>query len=716
MTTPLERSATLVIGTIDSVAPSEFKVQLETDAPQTTALNTGSPVPFPRINSYVLVPGQGGAVVGQVTWIGIERSQFPKRKGLKDFGLIDLPFPLRRLAVTPIGTLRIRTDPGSGDKRLELERGVSLFPSVGDPVSLPTGNQLKAIVEVPEEQAPVTIGRSALADGAVVRVHPDRLFGRHLAVLGNTGSGKSCSVAGAVRWTIEAVRANRAKTEHRDRALAGSPGQRGCRFVVLDPNGEYKEAFRECGARVRVLAPPPASGSASPLVVPAWMWNAQEWSSILQASPGVQQPILFEALRRLRSGDLSMASQRHVLAKALRQFGERFKAILSNVAEAFTGGGKRMESGACLNGIVGLAREIATDAASDNALLESAAKKLLAASERIAKRVNADFSRDVPTISELQEINATIDAVLALCPATLAEASPSADHPAPFDLKKLSLTLQLCALASGDNRAVQIVAYLIGRLESLVRDARLSPIIDPVSPVALDTWLGEFLGEPDAAEDSIVVVDLALVPSDVSHLIVAVIARVLFEATQRYHKGKREAFPTVLVLEEAHTFVQEGRDDPSQSPTPVQMCRRIFEKIAREGRKFGMGLVLSSQRPSEISPTVLSQCNTFLLHRLVNDDDQNLVRRLVPDTLSALLRELPILPTRHAIMLGYASPVPKMVVLRELPAEHRPRSSDPPVWDVWRGVEPRPVDWTALAKDWADPGSTTATTPPSAPH
>ena len=713
MATPLERSAALVIGTIDSVAPSEFKVQLDTDAPQTTALNTGSPVPFPRINSYVLVPGQGGAVVGQVTWIGIERSQFPKRKGLKDFGLIDLPFPLRRLAVMPIGTLRVRTDLTTGDERLELERGVSLFPSVGDLVSLPTGKQLKAIVEVPIEQAPVTIGRSALADGAVIRVHPDRLFGRHLAVLGNTGSGKSCSVAGVVRWTIEAAETNRSKAEQRDKPLTGSPGQRGCRFVVLDPNGEYKEAFGECGAKVKVLAPPPVSGSVLPLAVPAWMWNAQELSSILQASPGVQQPILFEALRRLRSGDLSMASQRHVLTKALRQFGERFEAILSNPAEAFTGSGKRMESGACLNGIVGLAREIATDAAADNAPLENAANELTASSESIATQVNTAYSKFVPTIGELQAIDTKIEAVLALCPAAAAETSPSADHPAPFDLKELSRTLQLCALASGDSRAVQIVAYLIGRLESLVRDSRLSPIIDPVSSVALDTWLGEFLGDPDSTDDSIVVVDLALVPSDVTHLMVAVIARVLFEATQRYHKGNREALPTVLVLEEAHTFVQEGRDDPGQSPTPAQMCRRIFEKIAREGRKFGMGLVLSSQRPSEISPTVLSQCNTFLLHRLVNDDDQNLVRRLVPDTLSALLRELPILPTRHAILLGYASPIPKMLVLQELPREHRPQSSDPPIWDVWRGVEPRPVDWATLAKGWADPGGSTAIPDPS---
>ncbi len=100
----------------------------------------------------------------------------------------------------------------------------------------------------------------------------------------------------------------------------------------------------------------------------------------------------------------------------------------------------------------------------------------------------------------------------------------------------------------------------------------------------------------------------------------------------------------MLVLDEAHTFVH--RELTSETATAAgRTCCRMFERIAREGRKFGLGLVLASQRPSEISPTVLSQCNTFLLHRIVNDRDQDLVKRLVPDGLCDLLRELPSLPS-----------------------------------------------------------------------
>src|SRR5690242_2044183 len=105
MTTAIERIATLTVGTVESVAPGEIKVLLELDAPQDTALNTGTPTRFPRINGYVLIPNESGAVVGLVVWLGVERSAFPKRTGLKDFGLIDLPFPLRKMTLTPVGTL-----------------------------------------------------------------------------------------------------------------------------------------------------------------------------------------------------------------------------------------------------------------------------------------------------------------------------------------------------------------------------------------------------------------------------------------------------------------------------------------------------------------------------------------------------------------------------------------------------------------------------------
>jgi DNA helicase HerA-like ATPase len=126
----------------------------------------------------------------------------------------------------------------------------------------------------------------------------------------------------------------------------------------------------------------------------------------------------------------------------------------------------------------------------------------------------------------------------------------------------------------------------------------------------------------------------------------------------------------------------------------------VFERIAREGRKYGLGLVLSSQRPSELSATVLSQCNTFLLHRISNDQDQKLVHSLVPDNLKGLLRELPSLPSQNAILLGWASELPLLVKMNDLPKSQQPRSDDPDFWDVWTGKNTRRADWKPVADDW----------------
>jgi DNA helicase HerA-like ATPase len=175
----------------------------------------------------------------------------------------------------------------------------------------------------------------------------------------------------------------------------------------------------------------------------------------------------------------------------------------------------------------------------------------------------------------------------------------------------------------------------------------------------------------------------------------------VFEALQRYRKLNHVALPTVLVMEEAHTFVKRYKED-IENQESATICCQVFEKIAREGRKFGLGLVLSSQRPSELSPTVLSQCNSYLLHRISNDRDQELVHRLVPDNLKGLLRELPSLPSQNAILLGWASELPVLVRMNDLPQAQQPHSDDPDFWEVWTGTckTGRPIDWEKIADDW----------------
>jgi uncharacterized protein len=309
-----------------------------------------------------------------------------------------------------------------------------------------------------------------------------------------------------------------------------------------------------------------------------------------------------------------------------------------------------------------------------------------------------DFS-----VGDLESVRVAIGNLTEVLP-DLGNATPiSEDAPRYFDVNMLAEHLERIATEQGGNLA-GFISTLGLRIRGMLADQRLGAVIAREPVVAFDAWLRDYVGSDGASDGQLAVIDLSLVPSEVIHIVVSVLARLVFEALQRYHRIHPNglSLPTVLVLEEAHTFVRRGLDDEGPAASPTRLCREAFERIAREGRKFGLGLVLSSQRPSELSPTVLAQCNTFLLHRMVNDADQNLVARLVPDNVGGLLRELPSLPSRQAILLGWATPIPVLVEVDELPIEHRPRSADPDFWRVWTLANERAVDWSAIAADWSD--------------
>lgn len=688
--TPFRQADGLRIGAVDFVSPDEIKILLDIEAPESVALNAGDARPFPRVNSYILIPVDDSYVVGQVEWITVERSTFPKRRGVQDFGVIDLPYPLRRMSVNPLGRLR---QEGLPEARFVFRRGADALPSIGTPVVLPTVKQLRSIVESGERQR-VRIGTSALAGNAEVRIDPDRLFGRHLAVLGNTGSGKSCSVAGLIRWSLEAAR-REICTEKRPNA----------RFLVLDPNGEYARAFgsKEDSIQARIFRVSPSENEL-PLKVPLWFWNSAEWASFTQASARAQRPLLRRALREVKAGlggklspeDKSLALRRLLtssyisISKDLRsgaikteetKFGFRLRAIVDDLKSAAEFKKAKLQE-------VIAAMEVA----------------IKFTSKTFVDKVSGEKIEYFKAFTEAQ-VTSIIDALsasLAALGGVLPQDGPDEDMPVRFKGTDLADHLQI--LAQQDN-ASQFVEFLISRIRTFLSDSKIDAVVGEKAETSLEAWLGDYLGKAGAADGELAIVDLSLVPSEVVHVITAVAARMVFEALQRFRRMHGVALPTVLVMEEAHTFIKRYQDDIDNRDVAT-VCCQVFERIAREGRKFGLGLVLSSQRPSELSQTVLSQCNTFLLHRLSNDRDQELVKHLVPDNLRGLLRELPSLPSQAAILLGWASELPVLVRMDDLPKDQRPRSDDPDFWDVWTGKTPegtvveRKPDWKALAEEW----------------
>ncbi|MCD4779174.1 MAG: ATP-binding protein [Candidatus Omnitrophica bacterium] len=681
---PFEHAESLRIGTVDFVSPDEIKVALEIEAPESVALNAGGPRPFPRVNSYVLIPVDDGFLVGQIEWLTVERSPFPKRKGMQDFGLVDLPYPMRKMSLNPLGTLRKKTYKSNEEEEYSFQRGADALPSIGTGVLLPTEKQLRSIVESGERKR-VKIGTSPLAGNAKVCIDPDRLFGRHLAVLGNTGSGKSCSVAGLIRWSLE-------------QAQQESNSFPNARFIVLDPNGEYSRAFSDSKAPVmaRIFKVTPDTESGELLLqVPLWFWNSDEWCSFTQASSKTQRPTLIQALRFVKDGKTEPAENKsHDTRRYLRTVLTTIQ-IEKNKGDPWGIFPKPKSFYEKLEMLKGdLEQELALLEWEELTALDNLVEYIeeLCVPRRIPHAKQIFSRRDVDRLLEL--ISLAHSAFGGNEGDTL-----SVDVDAPLEFRGDSL-LRSVEATSEMLKVSEHAETMLIRIRSLLANTRMKSIIGDTEDLSLDEWLSTYIGEDSAKNGCITVIDLSLVPTEVVHIITAVIARVVFEALQRYRKLNTMTLPTVLVMEEAHIFIKRYNTD-AENQDAASVCCQVFERIAREGRKFGLGLVLSSQRPSELSQTVLSQCNTFLLHRISNDRDQELVNKLVPDNLRGLLRELPSLPSQNAILLGWASELPVLVKMNDLPQSQQPHSDDPDFWNVWTGKDvDRKADWKPIADIW----------------
>lgn len=683
---PIEQGEQLRVGTVDFVSPNEIRAVLDIDSPDSVALNAGTPRNFPRVNSYVLVSCDNGYLVGQIEWLAVERAPYPKQRDIQDFGLVNLPFPQKKISLNPVGTLKRISKKGVDS--FKFQRGSESFPSIGSAILLPTDLQLKSIVESGNNRR-VIIGQSPLANNANVAVDPDRLFGRHIAVLGNTGSGKSCSVAGLIQWSLEAAM----ESENRPNA----------RFIVLDPNGEYTRALGpDTKFKGRVFKVEAKEGE-NQLQVPSWFWNSAEWASFTQASPKAQLPLLKRSLRAMRNEEFELNINLDLEVK--KYLGTILVSLRAD----------KSKGAAALNGFPGAKNLLAKIDAWRQSLEEYQANltaqhpsldQLIVDTQSYCNKRSGQYPDYNATVVEIDTLIYRIErSFLSFGGNEDALLPKSEDIPVPF--KGGNLVSYLEALAQ-ENGSEQYVEYLVARIRTMLSDTRMKPITnDAEQRVDLAKWLESYIGKDGAGEnDSCVsIIDLSLVPNEITHLVTAVISRIIFESLQRYRRINNKSLPTVLVAEEAHTFIKRYRDD-SENQDVAAVCCQVFEKIAREGRKFGLGMVISSQRPSELSPTVLSQCNTFLLHRISNDRDQEQVHKMVPDNLRGLLRELPSLPSQHAILMGWASELPVLVKMRNLTKEQQPHSDDPDFWDVWTRKDEdgnavdRNADWDEVVKEW----------------
>jgi DNA helicase HerA-like ATPase len=234
------------------------------------------------------------------------------------------------------------------------------------------------------------------------------------------------------------------------------------------------------------------------------------------------------------------------------------------------------------------------------------------------------------------------------------------------------------------------------RFEGRLNDPRFRFMFAPTHCTDNDSILGllkEYLSIDTGKK--MAVVDLSGVPSDAIGVVVAMVSRMVFEFN--IWNPDRQKFPVLMVYEEAHNYIPREVNGLSTAAS------RAVERIAKEGRKYGVGAFVISQRPKELSETVLSQCNSFIVMRVSNPDDQNYVRSLLPGSLTELMEMLPALPTGEAMVLGDSIPMPTRVVID--PPNPPPMSSDVEFARNWtEGLKDIDVGrivarWRARSKD-----------------
>jgi DNA helicase HerA-like ATPase len=650
------------IGRVVSVTADKLVVELRQGTDSFTVVGFDDMHYVARLGSFLLIPAQSEYVIAEI--VGLrerERSSYPSSHGTAQ----ELPHSLsaKYLDLVPVGML-----PAGHSEAFRF--GVSTFPSLYADALYSTDADLDRIFEVAgtsqrvDESTSNTrwtslpIGASVVFQGYDIKVRIDEFFGGHVAILGNTGSGKSCTVASIFQ------------------ALFGKPDEyvaRGATVVVLDVNGEYRQAFSEIAAPVRrkylkvrsihgsgELAPSDAGETVGEFRIPHWHMSSQEWELMLRASEKTQQPVLRTALglTTLFSGvnDQTLTDlKNHILARAIEH-------ILSG-----------------------------EDSPSANR------DRIIAILSRFH---TPDLNRD--TVRQLVHVHfgsmPNLEQLYALLGGLIQESVslPSYDNK-QFEFGCLEDALDLALLyeeAHGNNQIRDYCAQMVTRLKSIREREEFEFLRTP--PAALEPWekdkksfVESLLGLRPIQhglchESQIIILDMNEAPDEVVEIASAVVSRLLFERLRSAEP--RNVLPVTLVLEEAHRYIAQRASDYAIDAS------RIFERIAKEGRKYGVFIVLASQRPSELSKTVLSQCSNFVVHRIQNPEDLAHIRQMTPYVSDSVMKRLPTLPKQHALIFGNSVNLPTTFRVRDV--HPKPKSDDAEISKLWFIAGDQPISWT----------------------
>jgi hypothetical protein len=435
---------------------------------------------------------------------------------------------------------------------------------------------------------------------------------------------------------------------------------------MFDVNGEYGEAFQQLetktGIGVRTLRLDGTANEGS-FRLPHWFLELSEWELLLQASEKTQLPVLRTALglTTLLSGAV----------KNKKEISRHFVATC--IIECFRG--------------------------SDG---DSPVAKIQRVSALLEKYGTPELNRSILAKHKCNEKFGNFDppgSLKAFLEEVRTHIRQNVNLPAytnqPFSFDALEECLDFAILyeeAHGNRQIRDYCAQMLTRFKSL-KDRKEFDFLrfnfnasEAGSVPSSADFLAQILGLEDTDGKytkpyQIILVDMNTVDDEVVEVVASVLSRKIFRLLR--YASTRNNFPVHLVLEEAHRYIAER-------PTRYAIdASRIFERIAKEGRKYGLFLIVASQRPSELSKTVLSQCSNFVVHRIQNPEDLSHIRQMTPFISDAVLKRLPSLPKQHVLIFGNSVNIPTTFRVRN--AFPLPKSDDAKIRHLWFRPKGEPV-------------------------
>ena len=276
------------------------------------------------------------------------------------------------------------------------------------------------------------------------------------------------------------------------------------------------------------------------------------------------------------------------------------------------------------------------------------------------------------------------------------------DTPVFFDFNSIlnefrHLDTEMVAGAKGPKQGPLFGDFtrLLMRIDSRLNDKRYDLIFNPKTyntSASMEILFRKLLGETTGARKKVVVVDLSPVPFDVRSSVISLILRCLFDFAYWHRRAHKTRFPISVFADEAHIYLNDS--DPA-----TDAAKHSAERIAKEGRKYGISLTAISQRPREVSATILSQCNSFLCLRISNPDDQSYVKSLLPDSVRGIASMFSTLRRGECILLGDSVMMPTRIKIDQ--PSPAPVSDDASFYKLWNEA-PKDVDFAKVLKAWRD--------------